>query len=69
LFLLLASKDAGFRRFALRHVDATFAPEDLQKIRARAKTACPAELARLCDDLGKRAGAALKEAAEYEKKQ
>lgn len=57
----LTGKDAEFRRFVLRHVDATNDTGDLQKIRTTAKTACPAGLRKLCDDLGEAATTALRE--------
>jgi len=55
----LTSKDAEFRRFVLRHVDATDNPGDLEKIRTKAKTACPSRLRKLCDELSDAAHTAL----------
>lgn len=59
----LAAKDARFRRFVLRHVDATLDIKDLKKIRANAKRQCPSGLGAICADLTKEADAALKENA------
>jgi hypothetical protein len=59
----LATKDHDFLRFVERHVDATNDEQDLQKIKAEAKTQCPSGLRKICDDLSKEADSALKEAA------
>jgi hypothetical protein len=57
----LARRDVDFRRFVLRHVDATLDTNDVEKIRTNAKTLCPAGFRTLCDDLRKSADAALEE--------
>ncbi len=57
----LATKDRTFQHFVLRHVDATLDMKDVEKIRTKVKTQCPMDLRVLCDALGKRAEAALKE--------
>ncbi len=59
----LASKDARFRRFVLRHVDATLDLKDLKKIRVNAKTECPSGLAAICADITREVDAALKQDA------
>jgi hypothetical protein len=61
----LAKKDPKFLRFVLRHVDATDDDKDLQKIKTEAKAQCPTGLRTICDDLGKEADTALKEAASF----
>jgi len=59
----LARENVDFRRFVLKHVDATLDMKDVEKIKAEAKTQCPQGLRALCDDLGKQADSALKEDA------
>jgi hypothetical protein len=64
----LASKDAAFRKFVLDGFGATIEMEDMERkdveiIKRRARTQCPAGLRALCDDLRKEADAALKEVA------
>jgi hypothetical protein len=59
----LARENADFRRFVLKHVDATLDMKDVEKIRKRAITQCPEGLHALCNDLTKQAEAALKEDA------
>jgi hypothetical protein len=49
----LASKDADFRRFVLKHVDETLVMEDIQRIKANAENRCPIGLRDLCHDLRK----------------
>ncbi|SRR6266403_4901305 len=51
----LASKDADFRRFVLKHVDETLNLEDVKRIRANAENRCPIGLRDLCHDLRKQA--------------
>jgi hypothetical protein len=60
----LARKNADFRRFVLKHVDASLDMTDVEKIKVKARTQCPQGLRILCDDLGKQADSALKEDAE-----
>lgn len=60
-FAELAGKNAAFRAFVIRHVDATLNTDDLEKIKANASTRCPANLRRTCNDLAKQADHALKE--------
>ena len=55
----LARKDADFRHFVLKHVDATLDMKDVEKIRTKAETQCPPGLHVLCDDLRKQATSAL----------
>jgi hypothetical protein len=45
------AKDAGFRRFVLKHIDETLNAEDLKKIGANAAKRCPADLRSLCREL------------------
>jgi hypothetical protein len=59
----LAEKDAGFRAFAMKHVDATLNMGDVETIKKNAKTRCPTGSRRLCDDLARQADSALKEDA------
>lgn len=59
----LAQENVDFRRFVLKHVDATDDMNDLKKIKAKAQTQCPPRLRVLCDDLGMQADSALKEDA------
>ncbi|HZC24296.1 MAG TPA: hypothetical protein VE866_13215, partial [Candidatus Binatia bacterium] len=58
----LAKHDAQFRRFVIRHVDATLNSDDVMLVRSKAKTACPEGSNKLCSDLAKQTDAALKEA-------
>ena len=44
----LARSDAGFGRFAVRHIDATLDPGDLRKIIQRARHDCPPADRRFC---------------------
>ena len=57
----LAQKDAQFRRFVLRHLDATLNMDDVEKVKRKAMTQCPSGLNRLCSDLSKQADAAMQE--------
>ncbi|HSZ63521.1 MAG TPA: hypothetical protein VK828_17110 [Terriglobales bacterium] len=56
----LARRDAEFRAFVMRHVDATLNMDDVEKIRKKAKTLCPTGSRTVCNDLAKRADSALK---------
>jgi len=51
------ARDAGFRRFVLRHVDATLNADDLKKISVNAEKRCPTNLRALCRELKIRAEA------------
>jgi hypothetical protein len=57
----LAKEDIEFRRFVMRHVDATLTIEDVEKIRSNAKTKCPTGLRGVCTDLAKQADSGLQE--------
>ncbi len=57
----LVKRDAGFRRFVLRHIDATLNPDDVNKIISKANASCPVGLGSLCNDIKKNAAIALKE--------
>jgi hypothetical protein len=59
----LGNKDAEFRAFVVRHVDATLNMGDVEKIKTRAQSQCPNALRTLCSDLAKHADSALKEDA------
>jgi hypothetical protein len=60
-FVELAAKNATFRAFVLRHLDATLNTDDLEKIEKSASARCPANLGKTCSDLAKQADQALKE--------
>jgi hypothetical protein len=59
----LGTKNVAFRRFVIKHVDATLDIKDIEAIKINAKTQCPHGLQTLCDDLRKQANVALKEEA------
>jgi hypothetical protein len=56
-----AGKTPNFRRFVLKHIDATLNPDDLKKIGDNATSRCPAGLLALCKDISKQSGDALQE--------
>lgn len=64
----LARQDAGFKRFVIRHVDATLGDDDLQNIRENAILNCPRGLHDICGELKKQTRDALGELASFEKK-
>jgi hypothetical protein len=47
----LASRDQGFERFVLRHIDVLMTPEQARTIRANAETRCPSDAVRLCEKI------------------
>ena len=55
----VAESDPGFRKFVLKHIDATVNPDDLEKINKQAGAKCPTGLQALCGDLASKATAAL----------
>jgi hypothetical protein len=57
----LASKNAAFLHFVLRHVDSTLNPTDIEKIKAKASTECPSGLHTLCLDIRRQLESARKE--------
>ena len=57
----LTRSDRGFEDFVIRHVDATLLAGDLKIIADNAVRRCAARAPRLCQLLGERALAALKE--------
>ena len=57
----LAGKDAGFRTFVIKHLDATLNTDDLERIKKNATTRCPSALGKTCKDLAKQADDALNE--------
>jgi hypothetical protein len=59
----LAAEDIAFRRFVLKHIDASDDMNDIKKIKGKVQTQCPQRLHKLCYDIGKRADEALKEYA------
>jgi hypothetical protein len=59
----LEEKDAEFRAFVLKHVDATLNMDDVAKIKKNAKTRCPTGLRTICNELAKQADTALREAS------
>jgi hypothetical protein len=59
-FARLARQDAAFRRFALKHVDASADPDDLRKVFTNATRRCPRDLGGLCASVANAAKAALK---------
>jgi hypothetical protein len=60
-FARLQSKDVEFRRFVLKHIDASLDIEDVEKIRKEASAQCPAGLRKLCTVIKNQAEVALKE--------
>jgi hypothetical protein len=60
-FSFLGTKNVAFRKFVLKHVDASLDTRDLQTIKEKATTQCPDGLRSVCHDLRKQADAALKE--------
>jgi len=55
-FVTLADNDQGFKKFVLRHVDATIDwTHDGPKIRENARSHCPSNLNKLCKNLLQRA--------------
>jgi hypothetical protein len=59
----LEEKDAGFRAFVLKHLDATLNMDDVEKVKRNAKTRCPTGLRTVCNELAKQADTALREAS------
>jgi hypothetical protein len=57
----IASSDASFRRFVLKHIDATTDPDDLKALLSNSREHCPAGAKQLCQSLGAQAQSALKE--------
>lgn len=57
----LAGKNAAFRAFVIRHLDATLNTDDLERIKKNATTRCPPNLRNTCKDLAKQADNALNE--------
>jgi len=55
----LARRDPAFRRFVLKHVDASADPDDLRKVLTNATRQCPRDLGNLCASLATAAKAAL----------
>jgi len=57
----LAAKDAAFRAFVIRHVDATLNTDDLERVEKKTTTSCPPNLRETCKALAIKAEHALKE--------
>lgn len=64
----LAASDSGFRRFVLSHVNATLDMKDVERIREKAKAACPDRMHSFCADLKREADAAIEEDANARQK-
>jgi hypothetical protein len=47
----LTSRDHGFEKFVLRHVDELMTPDQASKIRDNAEAHCPAHASRLCTEI------------------
>lgn len=60
LLAALVKRDPAFKRFVLRHIDATLDTDDLDRLVAFASTQCPAGSAPLCSELRKSAVLASK---------
>jgi hypothetical protein len=60
-FAKLSGKNAAFRAFVIRHLDATLDTDDLEKIKKNATNRCPSNLRNTCKDLAKQADRALNE--------
>lgn len=56
-------RDARFRRFVLRHLDATLNMDDVEMVRRKAQTRCPKALRPVCVDLIRKADSAMSENA------
>jgi hypothetical protein len=61
----LTVSNPNFRRFVLRHVNATQRLGDLKKIRDNASQRCPPGWQGMCNDLKSNANAAIQELAKY----
>ena len=47
----LTSRDKGFEKFVLRHVDETMSPTEAKAIRRNAEDRCPSGAKRVCDKI------------------
>lgn len=54
-------KNPSFKRYVLRHIDATLDTDDLRKIETQSSHSCPAKQKALCDEIN---AAAIKAAQE-----
>jgi hypothetical protein len=50
----LSSRDRGFEKFVLRHIDELMTPDQANKIRDNADTRCPSHAKRLCEKIAAR---------------
>jgi len=57
----LVARDANFRQFVYRHIDASAGETDLRSVLNNAQTKCPKTSVRLCRDIAARAKAAIGE--------
>ncbi len=57
----IASSDARFRTFVLKHVDATTDPDDLRAVLSNSRKLCPAGATQLCQSLRAQAESALRQ--------
>jgi hypothetical protein len=57
-------KHTGFRRFVLRHIDATTNDDDLERIRQLSSADCPRDIEDICRDIHTAAERAIKESNE-----
>jgi hypothetical protein len=57
----ITKKDLAFRRFVMRHIDATLDPKDVEKIGEKANRECPTGLGSICNQILKQADAARKQ--------
>jgi hypothetical protein len=62
----LTKKDALFKPFILKHIDATADTNELRLIVKKSNSECMVKYQRLCFQIGKAAAAAVKEAEKYE---
>ena len=59
----LVTSDPAFKRFVLRHIDATISADDLTQIDANARLRCPSNGKHLCSLIAAEAKTSLKEIA------
>jgi hypothetical protein len=63
----LNKKDPSFKKFILKHIDATTDPEDLDLLLKNVRQRCPATSVPFCKELEKAALSALESMEPYEK--
>lgn len=57
----LMARDAEFREFVYKHIDATTDEKDLGRVLRNARTRCPIKAKRLCEEIAVRAKRAIAE--------